>query len=337
MAVPGEREQPHHPTQPERQCDVNPILVNSCRAWLGAAAEGYPDAGTGFEAQIVAHEARIGSQIDVPHTYAQPGKLPLYRPGEAELAQRKGTYLFQNWKPYPADGNWADAAGGDADVNAHIDAGADAIKALAPKRIFLTLHHEPENDVTEGSAGDCETKPGASDGSPEDYIAMWHNVRERFDAKGVDNVVWVMDYMNYPTWDCLVSELYPGDEYVDWVMFNAYGSGDDSFVANVERFHGVLEAVAEDGHQVLDKPWGIVEWSMRFSTQEQAYAYYDEAKAAVADNTFPRLKAYLIFDSPGWEDHSGLRIGYDDDGNEDPTEIQHYKGFADEVLRATLR
>ena len=49
---------------------------------------------------------------------------------------------------------------------------------------------------------------------------MWHNVRHRFDALGVTNVVWVMNYTGYVTGQCLTKDLWPGNDYVDWVMWD---------------------------------------------------------------------------------------------------------------------
>ena len=51
---------------------------------------------------------------------------------------------------------------------------------------------------------------------------MWHNVRERFDAAGVTNVVWVMNYLGYPTSYCAAKDFWPGNDYVDWVMWDPY-------------------------------------------------------------------------------------------------------------------
>lgn len=314
-------------TKAAAECEVNEILVNPCRPWLGTRTQGYSDAPAGLHSQTEHHEALIGREVDLVHTFAAEGQLPLRNDDERYFATRDGTYLFQNWKPAA---RWADAGGSNAEVNAHIDAAADNVAALAPKVIFMTIHHEPENDVTHGSAGECDTKEGAAAGSPEEYRRMWMNVQERFAAQGVTNVVWVMDYMNYPDWDCLVPLLYPGDDLVDWVMFNAYGSGDSAdFEANVDRFYQLLTQLDPPDRNLLDKPWGIVEWGIRNSTQDQAYAYYDQAAETLSRGQFPRLKAYQVFDSAGTHDEGGLRIGYDDAGGYDSTEVEHYRDLVE--------
>jgi hypothetical protein len=306
-------------------CPVSPVLVNPCRPWLGAASNRYPDVGSGVRAQMEAHERRIGRQVDIVHSYHPPGSVPL-SDDERYFIERPDTMAFINWKPASV---WADAAGGNDRVDALIDRAADNIASVAPAKIFLTIHHEAENDV---SAGACASRwsEGGGAGSPEDYRAMWRNVRERFDARGVDNVVWVMDYMNYPPWDCLVPELYPGNDLVDWVMFNGYGGPrSPDFVGNVQRFYDLLTATSDADHDYLSKPWGIVEWNVRNASAEQGVAYYEQAQAALAANLFPRLHAYMIFDSVGPEGNEN-RVSYTYDGAMDQRKQNAYNAFAND-------
>ncbi|MDQ6875239.1 MAG: hypothetical protein M3042_09300 [Actinomycetota bacterium] len=304
-------------------CTVSDKLVNSCRPWLGASVGKYPNVSTGLRAQVEAHEQRIGRQLDIVHSYHPVGSLPL-SPDEQYFINRAGTLGFINWRPAAV---WSDAAGGNATVNAQIDQVADSFNAVAPHKVFFTLFHEPENDV---SAGNCTTNAaGAIAGSPADYRAMWRNVRSRFDAKGVTNVVWVMDYMNYPAWDCLVGELYPGNDLVDWVMFNAYGTGSQTWAGKINHFQDLLTSTNSPATDFLSKPWGIVEWNANASTMTpaQSLAYYDQAKAALDTTAFPRLRAYLVFDNVGPEGNEN-RVAYDAGGIYDAAKQDHYTAFA---------
>ncbi|MCU1667159.1 MAG: hypothetical protein JWP40_86, partial [Blastococcus sp.] len=307
-------------------CVVSDTLVNSCRPWLGASAGRYPNVGTGFRAQIEAHEKRIGRSLDVVHNYHPAGDLPL-NADELYFVNRPDTLVFLNWKPAVV---WASAAGGDETVNSQIDQVADRFRAVSPHKVFLTLYHEPENDV---SAGNCTANAtAAASGSPSDYRNMWRNVHDRFAARGVDNVVWVMDYMNYPPWDCLVDQLYPGNDLVDWVMFNAYGDRlHPDYAANVSHFYQLLTANSDVGHDYLSKPWGIVEWNYQNATEAAAVSYYDQAKAALDAHRFPRLKAYLTFDNIGPEGNEN-RVNYVS-GVLNAVTQAHYTAFAgDPVL-----
>ena len=293
----------------EPGCTVSPLLVNSCRPWLGANAGGYPGVPTPIDAQIAAHESRIGRSVDVAHTYHQPGQNSL-NATDLALINRPGTLLYTSWKPAPV---WADADGSDPAVNSTIDQMAASIRAVSPKKIFLTVYHEPQNDVSGGAAG-CPTDMEyvGTSGTPADYRAMWRNVRERFDALGVDNVVWAVNFMSYSVLDCMTQEMWPGNDLVDWVMWDFYGTPTVTFDAGVSAFYNKLLAWNDADHDYASKPWGLAEWNIKSSyTQAQATQFYDDARAAVAGNTYPRLKLFMVFDNANGKN---TRVGYDSSG-----------------------
>jgi hypothetical protein len=307
-------------------CTISDKLVNSCRPWLGAAANNYTQVASDSKSQLLYHEQRIGRQLDLVHTYHSVGSNKLSTT-DTYFAGRAGTYLFTNWKPAA---NWADGGGGNASVNAGIDQMAASVKALGSKKIFMTIHHEPENDVSSGSTS-CTTYKG-SFGTPAEYRAMWRNVETRFANAGVTNVVWVMDYMNYSLWDCMVNDMWPGDDLVDWVMFNGYGNGSDTWNGNVSHFYNLLTSNSNGSHNYLSKPWGIVEWSYSKGTSAQHSAYFDGVKAALDNNTFPKLKAFMVYDSRDQGSATGAssRIAYDDNDNYSADQVTHYNAFAND-------
>jgi len=63
---------------------------------------------------------------------------------------------------------------------------------------------------------------GPQNNEPQQFIAGWRHVVDRFRAAGADNVVWVWSphvaYAGYET-------MWPGDEYVDWVGTGALNYG----------------------------------------------------------------------------------------------------------------
>ncbi len=304
------------------ECPID-AYTTDCRVLLGATARNYPQAADETKAQILYHEQRIGRQLDIVHTYHPVGTNKL-SDMDVFFATRANTYLFANWKP---TAKWADAGGSNTTINAGIDQMADSIKSIAPKKIFMTINHEPENDVSSG--GTCSSYKGSS-GTTDQYKAMWQNVHNRFDAKGVTNVVWVMDYMNYAPWDCVVNQLYPGDNLVDWIMFNAYGQGTETWDSKVSHLYNFLSTNSNTEHNYLSKPWGIVEWSSSNSTVAQKINYFDQAKQALETDKFSKLKAYLVFDENDGGSTTGtnFRIAYDDNGTYQQTLQDHYNAFA---------
>lgn len=320
-----QRDDPRRPEAPDweslRDCTVDARLVNSCRPWFGATANGYEDAEEwNPTAQRLGFELRAERRMDVVHTYHVAGDNEL---SETDLlfAKRPRTLLYTNWQPTM---DWTKADGGNSEVNADIDQMARSIKALGRTRIMLALFHEPENDLGEFPESCPDTlRPKGSSGTPEDYRTMWRTVQSRFKALGVTNVVWVMNYMGYPPFNCMVEALYPGDDRVDWITFNAYAHGDDrvSFTDEIRPMYDFLTESSGPGHDYLSKAWGLAEWGISRSSQATAYGYYRQAHAAIEGNVFPRLKLYLAFDSVDWKINDGsYRVGYAFDGSLDPKE-----------------
>jgi Glycosyl hydrolase family 26 len=290
-------------------CDVGALLVPPCGAWLGAWSS---DHGvSGFAAQIEEHESRIGRKLDIVHSYHPAGHLPLDPDEKAFIT--KGQILLVNWKP--AD-HWADAAGasagGDPSVDADIDTVAASMRSVAPHGVMLVVFHEPENDLS---------KNGGAAGDAADYVAMWHNVRTRFDAAGVDNVIWVWDTQLFSGLIDDVISLYPGDDLVDWVMWDPYSfTGKESYVDTVTFGYQWLSDNSASGHQFTSKPWGLAEWGVDDPSAPGGMVeqkFYADAAASFA--TFPRLKAYVIFDALGTHD---TRV------DSSPAEEASYDAFA---------
>ncbi|MGH9224485.1 MAG: hypothetical protein ACRD2W_12065 [Acidimicrobiales bacterium] len=130
-------------SRPTGPCVVTDKLVNSCRPWFGATISGYSEVPGDVRSQFEHLEQRVGRRLDVLHTFNPAGSVALRRE-QSYLQARPDLTPYVNWEP---DDVWKNAAGDDPAVNGRIDQVAENIKAIAPRKLFLTLHHEPENDV----------------------------------------------------------------------------------------------------------------------------------------------------------------------------------------------
>ena len=328
---------------PPPTCTVSAQLVNSCRPWIGAATGGYSMVTSDAPSQFGFFEKRLNDpnvlnspassptltyKLDIVHTYHGVGSNSLSST-DLTYAQRANTFLLTNWKPAAL---WSDAAGGNSTVNGTIKQMADSIKAIAPTKIMLTVYHEPENDV---SSGNCTTNAnGASAGSPTDYVNMWQNVHNIFASEGVTNVVWVMNYMGYSNWDCLVPLMWPGNSNVDWVTWDNYGSSSTLFSASIQHFYNLLTTDTDANHAFTSKIWGLSELgygnSGGHSTQPNAIAYWNDALSAIQNNSFPRLHMYTVFDTSG--NGGTSQVGLNFSGAVDTTEQAAYNVFAQAVI-----
>jgi beta-mannanase len=164
---------------------------------------------------------------------------------------------------------------------------------------------------------------------------MWHNVRQRFDNIGVTNVVWVMVYEAILKYDpCMTKALWPGDSYVDWVAWDPYDSG-TGWNDTISFFYNQLTTLTDATHSFTAKPWMLSEHGIYGKRpQSEAYAYYDDAKTALDNGTYSRIKAYVVFDAIG---SLYTQIDYGGDGSaghpvvQDDVEQTHYKTFANDI------
>jgi hypothetical protein len=302
-------------------CSMSAAMVPSCGVLFGGWLTSFGGSNA-FDA-LSDFNSAAGTHMILVHDYRTPGQV--LSPHDIAAARTRGDVLQLNWKPA---WTWSDADGGNAGVNAQIDAMAGSIKSLGSTRIIVSLFHEPENDVSGGAAGCPSTIYKGAAGTPAEYRAMWANVEARFAAFGVDNVAWAMNYMGYPTWNCMVDDLWPGNGLVDWVLWDPYAAGtNDTFVKDTSTFYDFLTQNSDASHNYLSKAWGLGEWQTDQQSRAAQESYYLGIKSALDNETFPKLKLLSTFDSPGYGD---LRVAYDYRSVYDPTELANFVALAND-------
>jgi hypothetical protein len=293
------------PTTPSA-CTVNAKLVPSCNILWGAAAGGF--SATPRDQALREWEAKSGRVSSVYHTYHRGDEL---FPTNAEIAMANDPtnprLLFLNWKVNYGS-KWAGVTQGKQD--ARIDRLAAYIKANYRDKFFMTMHHEPENDVID--------TPG-SGMTAKDFASMFRYTVLRLRAKGVTNAVFVVAYMgiekfyNQPWW----YDLYPGDDVVDWVGLDAYvasqpggyhyGSLTDLMNRTTDRtkFPGFY-----NWHQArhANKPLMLAEWGVHEYAADPSQKAKTLSKVLTELNNFPAVKGMLWFDTAKDQNGSDIRI-----------------------------
>jgi hypothetical protein len=276
-------------------CVLSELLVPTCGVLWGVA----PDAHTGSPrvAALTEFEALTGRRQDIYHAYHRG--TALFPTAEEVAIAAEGRLLFLNWKP--RRWTWAQLARGHPAADAYLDRLAAHIQAKFPQPFFLTIHHEPENDV----------RPWRGSGwQARDYAAMYRYVVQRLRGNGVDNLVTVMSYMAYVPWNTRpwFPELYPGDDVVDWIAWDTYaysrpGYGHGDFAEMMNRRSGHYPdwpgfytwATA----QFPDKPFMLGEWGVWHSRQRPGHMAQFYGSVARQTPLFPRMKALVYFDTAG--------------------------------------
>ncbi|MFC4058449.1 glycoside hydrolase family 26 protein [Planomonospora corallina] len=279
-------------TSPPSGCEASAKLIPSCGAWWGVAPEVFT--GRPPDRALARAERRMGRRAGVVHVYHREDEL-FPTPQELALARDPAgrRLLLVNWKP-SFEHTWAQIAAGALDQR--IDRLAAYIRTTFPERFFLTVHHEPENDVRADPASGMTAR---------DYAAMFRHVVERLRERGVRNAVTVMTYMGAPNWASKpwFEELYPGDDVVDWVAMDPYVD------KKVQTFDGLINKTRREfpdwpgfyrwmQWRFPGKPIMVAEWGV-FERPEQPWfksAFYSSVRQEL--RRYPQIKALVYFDSP---------------------------------------
>jgi hypothetical protein len=172
---------------------------------------------------------------------------------------------------------------------------AQSIAGIKPTRIMLIVWHEPENDV--GTAG-----------TTTQYVEMWRNVQNIFNANGATNVIWCWDIENLTPEECscstsyraLLPSLWPGNTNVDWVMWDPYCSS-ESITDDVANGYNWLITNSTATNDWASKPFGLAEWGVGINSYYPTVAQQTNGIIQMSDalnqyNMFPRLKLVEYYD-----------------------------------------
>jgi hypothetical protein len=273
-------------------CTVSSLLVPSCGVWTGVAPGAFEDRPK--PEALAEFEDAVGEPVDIVHVYHAAGDR---FPTEAEVAMtRQGgsrRMLMINYKPQ-GQHSWAEVAEGA--VDGELERQAAYLRDHFTDPFFLTVHHEPEDDVV----------PSAGSGyAAEDYARMYRHVIEHLRGEGVSNLVAVLNLMGSPEWAVQpwFEQLYPGDDVVDWIGWDPYACSNPDkpcgdFAGMVNRTTSTdwpgFYAWARRTHS--EKPLMLAEWGVFDNGPPERKA---EFLATVADQLpdFPAIKALLYFDS----------------------------------------
>jgi hypothetical protein len=195
--------QPLHPT--------GLMALPDSGALLGVHLE--LDEHNGFDRRqaMVDFEALVGRPMAVDREFYEWDEA--WPTSDDEWSRASGRMLFFSWDPIQrADGlcvGWDKIANGEYDAT--LDAQAAKIIAFGAPVIF-SFSHEPTNAPPGGNS--C--------GTPDDFIAAWRHVRERFDAAGVANATHAVTLTALTFQRGRADLYYPGDDVVDLLAADGY-------------------------------------------------------------------------------------------------------------------
>ncbi len=121
-------------------------------------------------------------------------------------------------------------------------------------------------------------------------------------ANGASNVIWVWNVQGPPSWRSLVPDLWPGNDYVDWVTWDRYQSfSGENFVYDQTEVYNWFVNNSDATHDYLSKPWGWAEWGVGVNGWQPTAAEQTDTvnaiNAAVHASKFPKVRYIAYFDS----------------------------------------
>jgi hypothetical protein len=241
------------------------LLVPESGALLG----GFIGTGT-----IEATESQIGRQWAIHLQYFDwPSDFISFARSDIEA----GRIPYITWEPWSVTLEAIASGSQDATIRAR----AEGIAALGGT-VMLRFAHEMNGNWYPWDGFDN----GGDASAPPKYVAAYRHVCDVFANAGVTNVLWVfcpnVDSVPNESWNNW-ENYYPGDEYVDWMCYDSYDWGGDTFASMTSRIYSEIAT--------KNKPIMLGETS----TQEVEKAAWINAIIPAMQSEFPMIRGLVWF------------------------------------------
>lgn len=209
-----------------------------------------------------------------------------------EVAARGGAPMI-SWEPWNPAAGTADqpdfslsriAAGRYDD---YIDEWAIGLAAYA-KPVFLRFAHEMNGTWYPWAAT-------INGNTPDDYLTAWRHVRERFATAGAANVRWIWSPNVEYDGSTPLTDLYPGDDLVDWIGVDGYNWGTTQSWSSWQPLEDVFGPTYDTVRRLTGLPIMISETASGEQGGDKA-AWIEDAFLNALPNRFPAVRALVWFD-----------------------------------------
>jgi len=163
------------------------------------------------------------------------------------------------------------------------------------KPVMLRFGHEMNGDWYPWAVG-------VNGNTAEDFVAAWRYIHDIFKAAGASNVAWVWSPIAGSATpsrqvNLVIEDVYPGDEYVDWIGMSGFNFGTTQQpwgVAGWETFSQIFFASYTRIGAIADKPIVIAETA---STEEggDKPAWITSTFSTELPERFPNVRAVVWF------------------------------------------
>ncbi|MDT0302266.1 glycoside hydrolase family 26 protein [Streptomonospora wellingtoniae] len=185
-------------------CTVDDILAPSCGVWWGASP---------YHGDVRPLEEAVDRPLDIVYTWHGVDQHRVPTAAERRLAE-EGRFLHANIEArrFNADGHPVQGYG-DIIEGRFDDSLRGQARRIADlgRPFFVTFDHEADANQRYNTRG-----------TPEQFVRAWRHIVDLYRANGADNAVFVWNVTGWKGNLDRLPSLWPGDDYVDWISWEAY-------------------------------------------------------------------------------------------------------------------
>jgi len=233
---------------------------------------------------LIQFENNLGINFDSAKIYLDwddpfPNKI-------AQNLKSHGTILEITWEPQIGGVGviYSDVLNGDYD--SYLNAFMTRVKLL-DFNIRITLAPEMNGDWAPWGVGN-------NGNTPENFISFWQYVFKKFEDNNIDNVEWVWSpNVHYWGEKYTYLELFPGENYVDYLGLEGYNWGTSQSWSQWQTFYQVFYSSYKDLIKLSGKSILITE--MASAEKGGSKAYWITKMFSDLSTIFPRIKGFTWF------------------------------------------
>ncbi len=130
--------------------------------------------------------------------------------------------------------------------------------------------------------------------TPEEFNAAWRRIHNIFEEENVDNIQWVLSFNTSSKKTIPYEQLYPGDDFVDWVAIDGYNWGTSQPWSGWTSFSSVFKNSYDELAIITEKPIMLSEVNSSPEGGDKTAWLVDMLSTQIPLN-FPRIEAIVFF------------------------------------------
>lgn len=129
---------------------------------------------------------------------------------------------------------------------------------------------------------------------PQDFVNAWRRFYELVEEEGATNVSWVLSFNTSSPKTIPYAELFPGDNYVDWVAIDGYNWGTAQSWSKWTTFEGVFRNSYNELRRITNKPIMLSEVNSAETGGDKSKWLEDMLTVQIPSN-FEGIEAVVFF------------------------------------------